>query len=93
MSLPVDARVEAIRSRLTAALQPLHLEISDDSHLHVGHPGAASGGGHYTVEITSAAFAGKPLVRRHRLVYDAVGDMMGSDIHALAIRASIPTEA
>lgn len=92
MSLPADDRVERVRERLVAALQPLRLEITDDSHLHVGHPGAAGGGGHYTVEIVSAAFAGKPLVRRHRLVYDALGDMMGSDIHALAIRASVPID-
>jgi BolA protein len=92
VSLPADDRVERVRERLVAALQPLRLEITDDSHLHVGHPGAAGGGGHYTVEIVSAAFAGKPLVRRHRLVYDALGDMMGSDIHALAIRASVPID-
>jgi BolA protein len=89
VSAPND-RVQRIRQRLAAALQPTSLEITDDSHLHVGHPGAASGGGHYTVEIASAAFAGKPLVRRHRLVYGAVGDMMGGDVHALVIRASVP---
>lgn len=92
MSLPSDERAERIRQRISAALQPLSLQITDDSHLHVGHAGAASGGGHYTVEIASAAFAGKPLVRRHRLVYDAVGDMMGGDIHALAIRATVPAD-
>ena len=92
MSLPNDDRVERIRQRITSALQPSSLEITDDSHMHVGHAGAAGGGGHYTVEIVSAAFAGKPLVRRHRLVYDAVGDMMASDIHALAIRASVPSD-
>jgi BolA family transcriptional regulator, general stress-responsive regulator len=92
VSLPSNDRVERIRQRITAALQPTSLEITDDSHMHVGHAGAAGGGGHYTVEIVSAAFAGKPLVRRHRLVYDAVGDMMAGDIHALAIRASVPSD-
>jgi BolA protein len=87
-----DTRVERIRERLLAALAPSQLELADDSALHAGHPGAASGGGHYHVKIVSDRFEGLRLVMRHRLVYDAVDDMMHSDIHALAITALAPSE-
>ena len=88
----VDHRVERIREALEAALAPSLLEISDDSHLHAGHAGAASGGGHYSVKIVSDRFHGLRLVMRHRLVYDAVADMMRTEIHALAITALTPSE-
>jgi len=88
----VDHRVERIREALEAALDPSLLEISDDSHLHAGHAGAASGGGHYSVKIVSDRFHGLRLVMRHRLVYDAVADMMRAEIHALAITALTPSE-
>jgi BolA protein len=87
-----DGRVERIRALLQAALQPSELEVGDDSHLHVGHAGAASGGGHYRVKIVSERFEGQRLVMRHRLVYDAVQGMMHTDIHALAITALAPSE-
>jgi len=82
-----------MRERLTAALAPLELELVDDSHRHVGHEGARDGRGHFSVRVVSASFAGKPPLARHRLVYDALGDMMQTDIHALAIRALAPDEA
>ena len=85
-------RVERIRQLLAAALSPSVLEVDDDSHLHAGHAGAASGGGHYRVKIVSERFEGLRLVMRHRLVYDAVQGMMHSDIHALAITALAPSE-
>ena len=88
----VDDRVERIRARLQAALSPTLLEIGDDSALHAGHAGAASGGGHYSVKIVSERFAGQRLVMRHRLVYDAVHDLMRAEIHALAITALAPSE-
>ena len=75
-----------------ASLAPARLEISDDSHEHVGHAGAASGGGHYHVTIVSQAFAGKNLLARHRLVYQALGDLMQQRIHALAIAAYTPDQ-
>jgi BolA protein len=87
-----DTRLDRIRERLQAALVPATLELGDDSALHAGHPGAASGGGHYRVKIVSERFEGLRLVMRHRLVYDAVHDMMHSDIHALAITALAPSE-
>lgn len=85
------ARVELIRQKL-ATLDPLALDVQDDSHLHAGHAGAASGAGHFSVKIVSPRFEGLRLVMRHRLVYDAVRDMMHSDIHALAITALAPSE-
>jgi BolA protein len=84
--------MERIRQALQDALAPRELEVGDDSHLHVGHAGAASGGGHYRVRIVSEQFEGLRLVMRHRLVYDAVQGMMHSDIHALAITAVAPSE-
>jgi BolA protein len=92
MSSAADTRLERIRARLQAALAPVTLELGDDSAMHAGHPGAASGGGHYNVRIVSERFEGLKLVMRHRLVYDAVDDMMHSEIHALAITALAPSE-
>ncbi len=87
-----DDRLATLRARLTEALNPTEIEITDESARHAGHAGAASGGGHYILHIVSDAFAGKTLVQRHRLVYDAVGDMMHSEIHALSIQARSPDE-
>ena len=85
-------RVERIRALLADALQPLSLEVVDDSHKHAGHAGARGGQGHFGVDIVSAAFAGKLPLARHRMVYAALGGLMQSDIHALAIRARTPEE-
>ena len=81
-----------IRARLEQALAPALLDITDDSHLHRGHAGAASGGGHFSVVIVSDKFTGLSLVQRHRLVYQAVGDMMPGEIHALSIQSLAPEE-
>ena len=86
------SRPERIRALFTAALQPSVLELADESALHAGHAGAASGGGHYRLKIVSARFEGLRLVMRHRLVYDSVHDMMHTEIHALAITALAPSE-
>jgi BolA family transcriptional regulator, general stress-responsive regulator len=85
-------RADRLADRLRTALLPVELEIVDDSHLHQGHAGAADGRGHFSVHVVSERFAGLPVVRRHRLVYEAVGDMMATDIHALSIRALAPGE-
>jgi BolA family transcriptional regulator, general stress-responsive regulator len=85
-------RIALIEARLTAALAPVEsIAVRDDSAQHAGHAGAASGG-HYSVTIVAAAFAGKPRVARHRLVYDALADAMQRGIHALAITAYTPQE-
>ena len=91
--LPREARVAAIRAAIEVALAPVALEVVDDSHRHAGHAGAADGRGHFTVDVVSAAFAGLSPIARHRAVYAAVGDLMTTDIHALAIRARTPDEA
>ena len=81
---------EQIRSRLQNALAPLQLEIRDDSALHAGHAGAREGG-HFHVAIISASFVGLAPLARHRLVYAALGDLMGQGIHALSIDARLPS--
>jgi BolA protein len=86
-------RVAAIRSRLEQALAPARLEIRDDSALHAGHAGAASGGGHFSVLIVADRFAGLSALERHRLVYGALGDLMPREIHALSMKALAPSEA
>ena len=80
-----------IRARL-ASLQPRSIEISDDSAAHAGHAGAAAGGGHYTLAIVADAFAGQSRVARHRLVYQALGNLMQRQIHALALTTQAPNE-
>lgn len=82
---------ERLRERLQV-LEPLRLEIRDDSAKHAGHAGASQGG-HYAVSIVSARFAGLGTLQRHRLVYDAAGDLMQHGIHALSIVARTPTES
>jgi len=84
---------DEIRRRL-GALAPARLELVDESARHAGHAGAAPGGNtHWRLTIVSAAFAGKATVARHRMVYEALGDLMQNPIHALAIRARAPDES
>jgi BolA protein len=82
-----------IRDRLEAALHPVSIEIVDESHKHAGHEGAKSGGGHFKLAVVAEAFSGKSLIQRHRMVYDAMGDAMQKEIHALSINARTPEEA
>jgi BolA protein len=84
-----EARIAAIRERLTTALAPTQLEISDESHLHAGHAGARDGRGHFRIRIASPLFEGRRPLERHRLVYDALGDLMENEIHAAAIEILI----
>lgn len=78
-------RLAAIRDCLTIAFQPTKLEIIDNSEKHRGHPGAASGAGHYAVRISADLFADKPLLNCHRLIYAALDKLLGPEIHALEI--------
>ena len=81
-----------IRQRL-AALEPVALDLADESAKHAGHAGAAPGGQtHWRLSIVSNRFAGKPTVARHRMVYEALGELMQHPIHALAITARSPEE-
>jgi BolA protein len=88
----MSERIEMIRERLNQALAPTRLDIVDESHKHASHAGARSGGGHFNVLIVSAAFTGKSLIQRHRMVYDALGDAMHQAIHAMSIKALAPSE-
>jgi len=81
-----------IRQRLSAHLDPESIEIEDQSHLHAGHEGAASGGGHFEVVVVTQDFSGLNMLARHRLVYDALGEAMHNEIHALSIKAYTPDE-
>ena len=80
-----EQRIQLIRERLTEQLEPSYLEIIDESDLHAGHAGAQDGRGHFRVQISSPKFEGLRPIQCHRLVYEAVGDLMQSDIHALSI--------
>lgn len=73
-------------------LRPESLNLEDESSMHAGHAGAASGGGHYRLTIVSPRFAGLNSVARHRLVYESLGDLMRGPVHALAITALTPEE-
>jgi len=84
--------IDRMQKRL-AVLAPTRVEIVDDSAQHVGHAGAAAGGGHYNLTIESPQFAGKPTLARHRLIYAALADLMQHEIHALAIDARVPSES
>ena len=85
-------RVDAIESRLRSAFDPSDLLVKDQSHLHAGHAGARDGKGHFDVRIVSERFAGQSRIARHRAVFDALGDMMQTDIHALKINAQTSEE-
>ena len=85
-------RMKEIRRLLTEAFNPDTLGVEDESHLHEGHEGAKDGRGHFRVLIISSAFEDKSLLERHRMVYRALGGMMQTDIHALAIDAWSPEE-
>jgi len=85
-------RVEQIRQRLETAFSPESLDVEDDSHKHVGHAGARGGLGHFSIMIVSSHFNGMPVLARHRAVYAAIGELMQTDIHALAIDAHASDE-
>jgi BolA protein len=85
------SRMEEMRT-LLAALNPVSLEIIDESHKHAGHAGSRDGGGHYCLQIISKEFSGKNTLARHRMIYSALGEMFKNEIHALNIQAKTPDE-
>jgi BolA protein len=87
----MNERIRLIEQRLKQALSPIHVELIDASAAHAGHA-QAGGAGHFYLTIVSQAFAGKTLVQRHQLVYQALSDLMPSQIHALSIQAYTPDE-
>jgi BolA family transcriptional regulator, general stress-responsive regulator len=85
------ARVERIRALVQDRLQPLRLEIRDDSAAHAGHAGGG-GKGHFRLVIVAPCFSGRTLVQRHRLVHDALAELLVEEIHALALVTKAPEE-
>ena len=85
-------RIASMRT-LLAELDPITLDIVDESHRHAGHAGARDGGGHYVLNIVSRRFTGKSTVARHRMIYSALQPMMKQDIHAITIQALTPDES
>jgi BolA protein len=85
-------RTDVISRTLSLAFSPVELLVKDQSHLHAGHEGAKDGRGHFDVTVVSDAFDGCSRIDRHRMVYDALGGLMQSDIHALRINAFSPSE-
>ena len=81
-----------IREKLETTFQPTELQVKDQSQLHAGHEGARDGKGHFDVTIVSRAFEGVNRIKRHRMVYDALGELIRTDIHALRIKALTPAE-
>ncbi len=79
-------RVATISEKLKQAFSPTHLEVIDDSADHLGHTGSSEGAGHYTVIISATDFAGKTPVKRHQMIYEVLGEMIGPEIHALRIQ-------
>jgi BolA protein len=90
MSIAAD-RISRIRQALEQRFAPSALEILDDSAAHAGHAGAREGG-HFRVTLVADEFRGRSRIERHRLVYDAVSHLMGSDIHAINIVARAPEQ-
>ncbi|NNC77929.1 MAG: BolA family transcriptional regulator [Woeseiaceae bacterium] len=88
----MSSRPEQIEARLVEAFEPVRLQIKDQSHLHAGHAGARDGKGHFDLRIVSPKFAGMSQIQRHRQVYQALGSLMETDIHALKIQARTPDE-
>jgi len=82
--------LSALLAERLAALEPAHLDLIDESHLHAGHAGAQGGARHFRLRILSNQFQGLGTLARHRLVYDCVRDLMPHPIHALAIEAGTP---
>jgi BolA protein len=91
MNQPTD-RMDRIRACLVATFEPLECQLVDESHLHAGHAGAASGAGHFRLRLVSERFEGLTRLARHRLVYDSLREMMQTEIHALNITAFAPSE-
>ena len=88
----MSERVNTIEKILIDAFAPTEILVKDQSHLHAGHAGAREGKGHFDVKIVSEKFVEQSRINRHRMVYDALGSFMQSDIHALRINAISPMD-
>ena len=92
MSINQD-RMDHFEADLRNAFQVFELSIADESHLHAGHAGAASGGGHFKLTIVAPEFEGLNTVARHRAIYAALNKYFPAEIHALKIAAFTPSES
>ena len=88
----MSERIDKMEKLLTDALAPVSLHITDDSHEHAGHGGYHEGGSHFSVTVVSQSFHSLDTLSRHRVIYEALGDMMKQEIHALKISAFAPDE-
>jgi BolA protein len=86
------ARIQSIRTCLTQEFAPAELDVIDDSHLHAGHIGAKDGRGHFRVRIIAEQFRNVKPIQRHRMIFEALGSLMETDIHALSITADAPEQ-
>ena len=87
-----ESRSHRIQSLLEARFMSARVTVRDDSARHEGHEGARGGAGHFAVRIESEAFKGRNRLQRHRMVYEALADMLPADIHALNIEAISPDD-
>jgi len=78
--------------KINASLTPVHLTLIDETWKHAGHAGASAGKGHFILHVVSQQFDGISLLNRNRLVFDILKEEMGSQIHALTLRAQTPSE-
>jgi BolA protein len=90
--MDTEQRLQEIRKRLKESLEPVSLQVEDEGHLHVGHEGARDGRGHFRVLVIAQCFEGLSALKRHRMIYEAMGVLMQTDIHALTIDAYAPDE-
>lgn len=90
--MEISARAQAIEDALRDKLEAQHVAVIDQSPLHEGHVGAGGGGGHFQVLVVSDRFRGLSRIAAQRIVYEALGEMMINDIHALSMRTLTPEE-
>jgi len=88
----MSERAQRVAERLRAEMQAVHVEVTDESHLHAGHPGARGGGGHFRALIVSPRFAGLGRVAAQRLVYAALGNLLDGEIHAISMTTLTPEQ-
>ena len=86
-----EKRMKLIRESLVK-LNPSYIDVEDEGHLHIGHAGAKSGG-HFKLNIVSESFSNKTTIERHRIIYQCLGDLMNTEIHAISIKAKCKEEA
>jgi BolA protein len=91
-SLSQTARAQQIESLLREKLSARHVDVLDQSALHEGHPGAQAGGGHYHVLVVAEVFEGLSRIAAQRVVYQALADLMESEIHALSMHTMTPQQ-